>query len=390
MKYLSVCDGIGAAHVAWKPLGWQCVGASEIEKFPRAVVSHNHPEIPELGDMTKYHEWNIEPGTIDALCGGTPCQDYSIAGARAGMAGSRGSLTGTFVDIAAALRPEWIIWENVVGVLSSNGGRDFGAFLGRLARIGYGWSYRILDAQFTRVDGYPRAIPQRRRRVWVVGHSSGRWQYPCAVLQERQVLRWSAPPRREAGKTAAPTVASGSKEGGHCPADFAIDGGLIVADTRQITSAENRSSCNPGDPVPTIPQSSSLIVMGSGQANAEILSDVSTSLTCLHETPVLVRMRSGCEGGGKGAPVSEGTSLTLATGNDQTLMNGDAVRSLTPIEYERLFGYPDDYTLVPWRGKMASDTVRYRALGNSWCINQPRWIGRRIELVKEIMASSQQ
>lgn len=388
MKYLSVCDGIGAAHVAWEPLGWTCSGASEIAKFPIAVVKHRRPHIAHLGNMLNYHDWNIERGSIGLVCGGTPCQDYSIAGSRAGMAGERGGLTGTFVGIIEAIRPEWVVWENVVGVHSSNEGRDFAAFLSGLAGIGYGWSYRVLDAEFTRVDGYPRAIPQRRRRVWVVAHSSGRWQYPFAVLQERQILSWHAPPRREAGEAVAGTLkACAGKSGARNGAEEADN--LIVVDTQQITSVTNRSKCEPGEPAPTISRGSSLIVLASSQTNAEASSVVSPTLLASHERAVLIRMRQGKPGGGKGALVSDDTSLTLATANDQTLITSRSVRALTPIEYERLFGFPDDYTLVPWRRKMASDTVRYRALGNSWTINQARWIGMRIEQVRAIISNAE-
>lgn len=129
MKYLSLFDGIGAAHVAWGPLGWRCVGASEIDRFPIAVVRHHKPDIPELGDVNKYHDWNIE--APDLVCGGSPCQSFSIAGLRKGMADPRGNLALVFLGAVDHFRSRWMVWENVPGVLSSNGGRDFGAVLFR-------------------------------------------------------------------------------------------------------------------------------------------------------------------------------------------------------------------------------------------------------------------
>ena len=149
MRYLSVCSGIEAATQAWHPLGWTPWAFSEIDPFPCAVLAHHYGSnlpgealatngVPNLGDMTKFKDW--PDAAIDLLVGGTPCQDYSIAGKRAGMAGDRGALTLTFLEIAARYRPDWIVWENVPGVLSSNGGRDFATFLRDLGQLGYGWA----------------------------------------------------------------------------------------------------------------------------------------------------------------------------------------------------------------------------------------------------------
>jgi len=170
MRYLSVCSGIEAATVAWHPLGWTPVAFSEIEPFPSAVLAHHYPTVPNYGDMTKFEEWPLEPETVDLLVGGTPCQSFSVAGLRKGISDPRGGLMLTYLEIARRLRPRWIVWENVPGVLSSNGGRDFGSFLGALSELRYGWAYRVIDAQYCRVDRrWPKAVPQRRRRVFVVG-----------------------------------------------------------------------------------------------------------------------------------------------------------------------------------------------------------------------------
>src|SRR3990172_3572513 len=159
--FLSVCSGIEAASVAWKGM-FEPVALSEIEPFPCEVLAHHYPTVPNLGDMTKFKDW--PDATLDVLCGGTPCQSFSNAGLRAGLDDPRGQLMLTFGAIAAKHRPRWLVWENVPGVLSSSGGRDFGAFLGLLGFLGYGFAYRVLDAQFVRVDGYGRAVPQRRNR----------------------------------------------------------------------------------------------------------------------------------------------------------------------------------------------------------------------------------
>jgi len=166
LKYGSVCSGIEAATVAWDSLGWEPVFFSEIEPFPSAVLAHHYPNVPNYGDMTQFEEWNIERGAIDVLVGGTPCQSFSIAGLRGGLGDDRGNLALIFMRMVDQWRPEWVIWENVPGVLSSNGGRDFGSILGALDELGYGYAWRVLDAQNF-------GVPQRRRRVFLVGHSSG-------------------------------------------------------------------------------------------------------------------------------------------------------------------------------------------------------------------------
>jgi DNA (cytosine-5)-methyltransferase 1 len=171
MKFLSVFSGIEAASVAWEPLGWEAIGFSEIDPFPCSVLAHHFPQVPNFGDITRHESWNIDPGTVDLLVGGSPCQSFSTSGKRAGLDDPRGRLMLTYLDIVAQLRPRWIVWENVVGVLHSGRGRDFGSFLGGLVKRGYHFAYRVLDARYTRVDGYPRGLPQKRRRVFVVGYS---------------------------------------------------------------------------------------------------------------------------------------------------------------------------------------------------------------------------
>ena len=137
MRYLSVCSGVEAASVAWHDLGWTPIGFSEIERFPSAVLAHRFPAVKNYGDMTKYKEWDIEPGTVDVLVGGTPCQSFSVAGLRKGLDDPRGNLMLVYLGLAEHLRVPWLVWENVPGVLSSNGGRDFGTFLGALGELGY-------------------------------------------------------------------------------------------------------------------------------------------------------------------------------------------------------------------------------------------------------------
>lgn len=199
MRYGSVCSGIEAATVAWHSLGWVPSFFSEIEKFPREVLAHHYPDVPLHGDFTTIGE--NQYGSIDLLVGGTPCQSFSIAGLRKGLDDDRGNLSLEFIKLAQRERPRWVVWENVPGVLSSNGGKDFGSFLGALGEIGYGFAYRILDAQYF-------GVAQRRRRVFVVGYL-GDWRRAAAVLFERESLRGNPAPSREKGEKPAPTVTSG-------------------------------------------------------------------------------------------------------------------------------------------------------------------------------------
>jgi site-specific DNA-cytosine methylase len=198
MKYLSVCSGIEAATVAWHPLNWEPVAFSEIDAFPSAVLSHHYPNVPNWGDMTQFKIW--PDADLDLLVGGTPCQSFSVAGLRKGLDDPRGNLMLTYLAIADRYRPKWLVWENVPGVLSSNGGRDFGAFLGALGQLGYGFAYRVLDAQFF-------GVAQRRRRVFVVGYL-GDWRRAAAVLFERESLSGHPAPSREKRQKPAGTIAA--------------------------------------------------------------------------------------------------------------------------------------------------------------------------------------
>ena len=266
MRFLSVCSGIEAASVAWNPLGWEAVAFSEIEPFPCAVLAHHYPSVPNWGDMTKFQEW--PDADVDLLCGGTPCQSFSVAGLRKGLADPRGNLMLTFGAIAAKYRPRWLVWENVPGVLSSNGGRDFGAFLGMLGQLGYGFAYRVLDAQYF-------GVPQRRRRVFVVG-CLGDWRRAAAVLFERHSMSGDSAPRREQGKV-APTIPSRSTGGGGLGTDFDCDGGIVCVAT--------------------------------GQAGAEIGADMAPTLNCNHEAPYVAHSLRGEgfdaseDGTGRGTPL---------------------------------------------------------------------------------------
>jgi len=319
VRYLSVCSGIEAATVAWHPLGWTPVAFSEISPFPSAVLAHHYPHVPNLGDMTKFQEWQHD--RVELLVGGTPCQSFSVAGLRKGLADPRGNLCLTFLGIADKYRPKWIVWENVPGVLSSNGGRDFGSFLGVLVQLGYGFAYRVLDAQYF-------GVPQRRRRVFVVG-CLGDWRSAAAVLFERHSLQGHPAPRRKAGESVANCL--GVSSASHSGPNVANGQGNIVG----TLTARGVNS------------------LGAPEVDAG------------HFLPVGYR----------------------TTGNHGCYETGDqvsAVRRLTHTECERLQGFPDGYTLIQVRGKPAADGPRYKALGNSMAVPVMRWIGARIQAVEVV------
>jgi DNA (cytosine-5)-methyltransferase 1 len=468
-----VCSGIEAATVAWHPLGWKPVAFSEIEPFPSAVLAHHYPEVPNVGDMTKYKEWNL--GAIDILVGGTPCQSFSVAGLRKGLEDPRGNLALVYCGILDHLRPKWFVWENVPGVLSSGGGRDFGSFLGALAELGYGFAYRVLDAQYF-------GVAQRRRRVFVVGYL-GDWRPAAEVLFESQSLRRDPAPSRKAGKDITSSAGSGLVGG----VDYENNAHGADDPTGPLLKG---SPTGGGRPLPAI------ITMAHGQGGAEIATDRAPTLTCNHEAPIafhptqepinstevchsigansnataavaqpmpintMVALRHEALGRGTGfgigeagdpaytltkghshavaqpipfdttqitspanyskpqagdpchplaagahapavaQPVSYSTKLHNTTSNNAgkifeerttcldanspppALLTAMQVRRLTPVECERLQGFPDGYTQIAWRRSPEAncpDGPRYKALGNSMATPVMRWIGERIK-----------
>lgn len=375
LSYLSVCSGIEAATVAWHPLGFKAAGFSEIEPFPSAVLAHHYPSVPNFGDMTKFKEW--PDADIDILVGGTPCQSFSVAGLRKGLDDPRGNLALVYLAIAERFRPKWVVWENVPGVLSSNGGRDFGAFLGGLGQLGYGWAYRILDAQYVRVESHPRAVPQRRRRVFVIGYL-GDWRRAAAVLFERESLSGHPAPRRQTGQGLAPTLSARTKGGGGLGTDFDCDGGLVAH--ALCAEAFDASEDGSGRGTPLVPDVCPALKArdykgpssdgdGDGDGAALVVFDCKAS-------------------GRNGFGVGDISPTLRAMGHANSHQNAGgqvafadsmAVRRLTPRECERLQGFPDDYTLIPYRNKQAADGPRYKALGNSMAVPCMRWIGSRIQ-----------
>lgn len=326
MRYLSLCSGIEAASVAWHPLGWTPVAFSEIEPFPSAVLSHRFPSVPNLGDMTRHADWKLESGSVDLVVGGTPCQSFSVAGLRAGMADPRGNLALTFLAIVDRLRPEWVVFENVPGLLSSNGGRDFGAFLGALVELGFGFAYRVLDARFF-------GVAQRRRRVFVVANATD-WRRAAAVLFESESVRRNPAKSRAQRQGLARSV-------------------VACIDTECGASRLTHQSAANGHLVPCF---------WNGEQVTQTLDAVLA----------------------KGQTMPEKNRFPAVLVPLAFSAKDYAVRRLTPVECERLQGFPDDWTSVPFRGKQAADGPRYKSIGNSMAVPVVQWIGERIAAVDKV------
>jgi len=309
MKFLSLFDGCHMFGHALRNVGAECVGTSEIDKHARAVTRYHYPKTPALGDVQ-----NVESTNADLIVAGFPCQDLSVAGDRRGLAGKRLGLFWEIMRIARASSPRWILLENVPGLLSSNGGRDMGAVLGALGKLGYGWAYRVLDSQYF-------GVPQRRRRVFIVG-CLGSARRAAEVLFEPESVRGDSSPSREAREGVARGVAKCLTAHGQ-----RLDG---ETETFVVANALTRSTH---------------------------LSDENSAqgghLVALHQSTISVLDEYGSQ-----------------------------VRRLTPIECERLQGLPDDWTRHGRKpdGTVydVSDSARYKMIGNGGAVPVVEWIGRRI------------
>ena len=395
MRYGSICSGVEAASLAWEPLGWQPQWFAEIEKFPSAVLTHHWPQVDNLGDITD--ETFIErAGAIDLLVGGTPCQSFSVAGLRGGLGDDRGNLALRFCQIALHLAPRWIVWENVPGVLSSNSGKDFGAILGALGECGYGFAYRILDAQYF-------GVAQRRRRVFVVGYL-GDWRPPAAVLFERGSLLGDTTKGKKKRQEAAGEAGGGVNENGP---------------THALTQRYDSSEDGTGRGVPLVSRMTAFgqyVNDGTASTIKERDYKDATYLVCYEnhaqdsrvkevELPTL-NAKAGTGGNNlpliqcfrqnQGSVYKDGVGPIRASsgdcggGSENLLATPLQVRRLTPVECERLQGMPDNHTRIPWRNKPAEDCPdgpRYKAIGNSMAVPVMRWIGERIELVEKTIGA---
>lgn len=388
MKFGSVCSGIEAASVAWQPIGWKAAWLSEIEPFPSAVLAHHYPDVPNFGDMMALPD-RILSGEVEApdlFCGGTPCQAFSVAGLRNSLDDARGNLSLTFCEIAnaidiqrivAGMAPSIIFWENVPGVLSTKD-NAFGCFLAGLAgednplepprgkwtNSGYvlgpkrAIAWRVLDAQYF-------GVAQRRKRVFVV--ASAREDFdPAAVLFEFDGVRRDSAPSRQTGQNYAPGAGAGAAFGG-----MSAIAGTLTANTGGMTRpAGNANELDFCVPVCPTLRAGGNITGGDRPPGTDV--DTAASLIAFHPTQDPISSQDGTTHGlGCG---SSGGQASVAVAQAMQ------VRRLTPVECERLQGFPDNYTAIPWRkADHSPDGPRYKALGNSWAVPVVRWIGKRIQ-----------
>lgn len=408
MRYGSVCSGIEAASVAWRPLGWECAFLSEIEKFPAAVLKHHFPEVPNLGDFTKIERGDYGKD-IDLLVSGTPCQAFSVAGLRKGLNDERGNLALEFARLAFRTRARWVVWENVPGVLSSGKGCDFASFLSLLV----GWEvkvpdgkkwrkaglvtgapgcfnvgWRVLDAQYTRVSQFPRAIPQRRKRVILVG-SLGPWERTEKVLFDGEMCGGDTPPRREALKSLAADSCGGT-QGAHeiCWWDGSQRAGTITTrsigqlmpDKDQLPCVIERRGVPIAEASPTIDASYPNKMNNQDLGKLVLEAEECYPIDMMNVDGRGDEFKAKCYGNAGEAAYS------LTRRRPSGVCIPGVVRRYVPLEAERLMGFPDNWTLIPWRGRpkeKCPEGPRYKALGNSMCTNVMAWIGERIEKVEK-------
>ncbi|MEY4403748.1 MAG: hypothetical protein RIR91_1783 [Verrucomicrobiota bacterium] len=376
MRFLSVCSGMEAASIAFEPLGWKAVGFCEIDPFASAVLAHRFPNTPNYGDLTQYKQWPIEPGAIDVLIGGPPCQAFSVAGLRRGLADPRGNLTLTYLGLVDHLRPEWVIYENVPGLLSVDGGRTFGTFLHALGQLGYGWAYRILDAQHVgecRLHPHRRgwsAVPQRRRRIFVVARrGAGGWASAAEVLSLREGLQRHLAAGGKKRQGVAPDAGGGAEESLRAVA-FQPGNLCRQAGADPSTTTFPTLKCDAGDQAPHV-------------AHPVVPLDGMNLLSRLGKCGETHSMQEF-------NPADP--SFTLRRGGMQHgVLTPMAVRRLTPNECLRLQGFPDNWTNIPWKGKpTAPDGPQYKCAGNSFAVPVVRWIGTRIASLTQNETQAQQ
>jgi len=376
MKFGSLFSGVGGFDLGLARAGMECAWQVEIDLQCGAVLEHHWPEVKRNGDITEVD--GRELGGVDLVCGGFPCQDLSVAGRRAGLAGERSGLFHEFMRIVSEVSPRWVLIENVPGLLSSNGGRDMGTVVGALGAFGYGWSYRVLDAQYF-------GLAQRRERVFIVG-CLGDGGSAAEVLLESESLPGNPAPSREEGKELARDVAASLRGVGGSPRGYNLDAeqGLTVAhETGKGWWKEDEKAGTlraEGENRPSRP-SHVVAAFKSGQ------SAQSRSLGYAEEqSPTLPANAGGntapcvfqCHGNNVGPMGSLRKGNGGITGGVPGVVTEMTVRRLTPVECCRLQGFPDDWLDVEYKGKPLSDSARYRMLGNAVAVPCAEWIGERI------------
>lgn len=409
LRYVSLFSGIEAASCAWKDLPLTPVAFSEIEKFPCNVLKYHYPDIPNLGDITKITLPQIEAlGKIDLVVGGSPCQGFSVAGYQKGLNDERSKLAINYISIIRTIRPRWLLWENVPGVLSANGGNDFKHFISALAQCGYSLVWRVLDAKYF-------GVPQRRRRIFLVGYLAEKQSPPpVKVLFEPKGLQWDfAQSENKKQRTSAnveelirktsrdmcldmshthdvmryhnnetPCLASFMGTGGNnIPLVF---GQTSFAQFKQTDTASTLTACGG-----TLGGGSENFFLWTSENNFTYKEQDIAKTLCAVQVKRPENLTASptyaiagniigrdIKNGGNGLGYKENEMYTLTTADRPAVANPEIkIRKLTPVECLRLQGFPDDW-LEPVPGY--SDSAAYKAIGNSMAVPVMKWIGDRI------------
>ena len=419
MNVLSLFTGIGGIDLGLEQAGHTIIGQCEIDEYRRAVLAHRFPGIPCAEDVREVDPTTrsardggrrtrgIRPGTpghgafvggesADLICGGFPCQDLSVAGQRKGLAGERSGLFFQFARIINTVRPRWVLVENVPGLLSSNGGRDFGIVLGTLADIGYSVAWRILDSRHF-------GVPQRRRRVYLLAtlaELDPRGERCAQVLAVGARCQGHPPQGTTPGQDAAVASLSGLGTGG--PDDNDGQGGRLLAyslnakqgvrydrEETYIASPLSHGS-NPNSNMAGRRREDDFnLVTAFHMTQDPISGDVAPAMS--KGTPsgaATIGVVTFTSRGRGGEPQTETQTDGLHPALRSRKGGGardsgiasptQGVRRLTPRECERLQGFPDDWTLVPFNGNPAPDSRRYAAIGDAVTVNVAEWIGSRL------------
>lgn len=438
-RYVSIFSGVEAATLAWEPLGWEPVAFSEIEPFPCAVLAERWPDVPNLGDITKIDWKDKIDGAIDLVVGGSPCQSFSVAGKREGLKGASG-LMFEYIRCVQELRPRWILWENVPGALTSEDGGAFGQLLSEMDELGYSLAWRVLDAQFF-------GVAQRRRRLFLVGHlgvespAEVLFEPGCLSGNPQSSREKRKELARRAGRSAAcagfkysaapraNTIGYAEEQANTLTADWHAPAVLPLPNTALSQYGTEIAGCLTarGDSSPCADRGQNIVCMtgmkqttfvctgGTYPINEQIATrdkrlgrgtglgigtDGDPAFTLLANHPHMVASGSGSDPIAMGnlnahTAICRNVCPTLKCGGDGAMVASETadkimeanpmiVRRLTPLECERLQGFPDGHTLIGWKGKPAEecpDGPRYKAIGNSMAVPVMRWIGRRIATV---------
>lgn len=409
---VSLFAGVGGIDLACEQAGMRMVAAVEIDPAAQGVLVDHWPGVVMFNDVTEVTGDQLRAAGFDPdrglVAAGWPCQGNSVAGRRGGMDDPRSGLWLHVARLLAELHPRWFLGENVPGLLSVNDGRDIAIVRRDLAQLGYWWAERILDAQHF-------GVPQRRRRIFIVGCLGNRTAPVQVLLEPEGGGRDSAaggPPGQETTDGASvATLQSGGQRGYRIDAEAAAGGHLvpIVADAlpsaggndkqdpttmtyvsfdaAQITHPENRVNPKDGDPAPTLAAYGQPMVASTLRSHPRPGSNSDGAMVmhaqgcreCLNYDPPLVAFawQAGGKNDASGAFSHDGGTPTLPRSQTLAVADAAALRRLTPLECERLQGYPDGWTLTS-RGAPQSDAQRYRQLGNSVAVPCARWIAERI------------